>query len=314
MKRLHDTYIFKSAESKVKFMDNVRKVDLDKDRIKPEELEDDLKIIKRRFLFSLKTKVIDAVMSGKIIMIFPEYAELSKLVPIYLTKNPANNEVVAVVNIRLYSTRDKLGNINIEKRRLYALLECAYIERELYLQQSKMLMSSRLYTLSSKVYVKLVNKIFDKKFSVNLMPLKSDQLNFILAKFFLLYVLEKPNNELVENVAYSSIFNDTPKQQLVNFASDFEEGDFQSLPAFVDALKNNFDFLSDKLSVRTLLFEFMNMYGDASIYTLEYYPSLLETCFNGAIFGSRIVKDQIIDSVAGKEIADLHTEVSRLLV
>jgi len=40
---------------------------------------------------------------------------------------------------------------------------------------------------------------------------------------------------------------------------------------------------------------------------------MLECAFNGVIFGSNIVKDAIYDSVAGKEINDLHAEFGRLI-
>lgn len=312
MKRLYDSYLFKSADKKINFIDNIRKVDLEHDKVKPELLEDDLKVINRKFLFSLKSKVMEALKNEKIIMIFPETVKLSKLIPIYLTKHPKTNEVVAVVNIGLYATKDRQGNININNRRLYGLLECALIDRELYLNENKFLMNSRLYTLSAKIYTKLFNKILDKKFALNLTPRNSDQINFLIAKFFMLNVLEKPNNDLIENVAYQCIFNDTSRASLSSTASDFSEGDFMDLKIFIESLKKNFDYLSD-LNIRSIMFDYMTMYGDSSIFSLEYYPTMLECAFNGVIFGSNIVKDAIYDSVAGKEINDLHAEFGRLI-
>ena len=174
-------------------------------------------------------------------------------------------------------------------------------------------MNSKINLLSAQIYSKLFNKILDKQFGINFNPLVSDQVNFTLAKFFLLYVLEKQDNDITNNIAYNCIFNESSKNSILSANNDFDPVWYQSFDGFIGGLAETFDMLS-KVDIRSILSNFMIMYGESAIYSLEYYPTLLESIFHAIIFGSRICRDQMFDSVVGKETNQLHVEVSRLLL
>lgn len=313
MKKLSNTYLFQKSEPKIKFIDNLKLLNLKETLIPVNDYIDSLTIIKKRFAFGLKNKVIDALTKGDIVFIYPD-ATLSfkKINPIWLQMAPDNSKVIAVINGALYGKRDKKGVYNIDLRRLYGLAELAFIERSLYLNENMFLMNAGIYKNAAKIYAKLFNKILDKKFSLNLMPSESDKVNFMIGKFFLRYVLEKPDNEIVTNTAYNCCFNGISQAMINAFNEELDPNIFTSLPEFLKGLEDNFAFIK-KFNIQALAFNFLSMYGDPSIYAIEYFPALLETAFNGVIYTNHIMHDALLDTVIGKETNMLHMEISRLL-
>jgi hypothetical protein len=69
-----------------------------------------------------------------------------------------------------------------------------------------------------------------------------------------------------------------------------------------------------KINIREFMLNWMTMFGESTLFATEYYPSLLEAVFCGAVIGCRLTaKDAVFDNVVGREALKLHTEVSRLL-
>jgi hypothetical protein len=313
VKGLTNTYLFKKLSPLKNFSDTVKKLNYDEITINPETLEDNIKIINRRFNFGLKNDVIKDFQEGNIKAIFPPLNNLPQIVPVFL-KSDKNTQrgFAAIVNFRLYGTKDRNDNYNIENKVLYALLEDAYINYRMYESWNTFYMNQGIVKFSVPVYVKLMNKVLDKLYGLNFNPLKSDEINYVLGKFFLINVLQKPDNDETNNIAYNNIFNDTTKQMIVNCDADFSNDAYLSLDTFFENLARNFDTLSN-LNLRIFLQNWMTMYGSPSVLAIEYYPSLLEMVFSSCIFGARINKDTLIDSVVGKDTLKLHSEISKVL-
>jgi hypothetical protein len=227
-----------------------------------------------------------------------------------LTKQ--NSIVTAVVNLALYGNRNKDGEVTIDNRRLYTLLESAYIYKEIYQKPNYALSNMMILSLSTQIYVKLMNKVLDKMFGINLIVLKADQINYLLAKFFLLYVMEKTDGDVVSTIAYSCAFNDSPKTTVESILTDFDERAFASLPDFFKELSEQFDLLHN-LTIRKFLDNYMIMYGEYAVFAIECYYSLLQVVFAGGVIGARFGKDYMIEKVVGKEAIKLHNEISRVL-
>jgi len=207
LRKRKDTNIYKLQDTE-KFENRIRDINWDSEVVRPEVFEDSLKIINRRFNYALKMQVISAYQNGEIVTIYPADDDLSKLVPIFLVMGKEKN-VVSVINLRLYCYKDKDGNFNLDEKKLYSLLEEAYINLQLYRSPNKFVMSTKLLNISTTIYVKMMNKVLDKLYAINLQPEWSDRINFLLAKFFLIYVIEKPVTEALDSIAYATVFNET---------------------------------------------------------------------------------------------------------
>ena len=88
--------------------------------------------------------------------------------------------------------------------------------------------------------------------------------------------------------------------------------DVESLEKFFKALSDYFDILK-KLDLRVFTMEFMNLYGENSLFAMENYQRLLEVIITSSIFNIRGYKDQLVDSVINKDALDLYTEITRVL-
>jgi len=309
MRKISDTYLFTSSGLK-NFTENVKMINWSTERVSPISLEDNLKIISRRFNFPLKTVVIESYEKSKLVTIYPYNTQLTKLIPIFLTKQ--EGEIRAIINLSLYGNKNKNEEIIIDNRRLYALLEGAYIYKSIYEKPNYVLSNMMILNLSTQIYVKMMNKVLDKMFGINLIVLKSDQINYLLAKFFLSYVMEKADGDVVNSIAYACCFNDSPKINVESIMQDFDETVFSSLPEFFRELSEKFDLLHN-LTIRKFLDNYMIMYGEYSVFSIECYYSFLQTIFAGGVIGARFGKDYMIEKVVGRESLKLHNEISRLL-
>lgn len=308
MKALTDTFLYNNANTK-NFLSDIKKL-TDEDFVDPKDLEDEIKVIGRRFRYSLLMQTLDAFEKGYVKCLYSEFVNITRLIPMF--QIPASNGLASVVNIKPYCIKNKQNNYNIDNRTLYALLECGYITKKLREDENRFLMNQNIIKLSTLIYVKLMNKIFDKLFGINLIPDRSDQLNYVLAKFFLLYVLEKQPSDNINTIAYSCIYNNLPRNLVESADENFDENAYNSLQAFFDSLANNFIGLN-KLTIRSFIDNWMIMYGENTVLSIENYPIMLVNCICGAIFTARINRDNLFENVVGRETNNLHTEICRIL-
>jgi hypothetical protein len=313
MKHLGDTFLYKKTKVN-NFTKEVAKINFNTERVDIKEIEENLKIISRRFAYSLKTQAIQNLENDRTICIYPNDNTLTKTLPVFLKSNPkVDGGISAIVNLRLHGTRTKDGYISIDNRTLYGLLEDALIYRYLWLNWGQFEYNTQIMRLSTKIYVKLFNKILDRLFGLNLSPTESDQINYCIGKFFLLGIIEKPASDIVNDLAYSCIFNQSTKNMVIGCDDEFSNEAYLDINEFIGNLRERFPILS-KLNMRKFLETWMTMFGDASMFAMEYYPSLLEMVFCGAIIGCRLTaKDSFIDNLVGKDALSLHTEISKLI-
>jgi len=310
VRNLSETFLFNKTNT-ANFINEVKKIDFANDLVRISELEEQVKVIERRFRYSLLNNVISAYEKGEIFPLYSEAVNITRLVPIFQIAG-SNGRPVGVVNIRPYSTRDKNGNYNIDNRQLYALLECNYINLKIRESENSFTMNQTIAKLSTIIYVKLVNKVLDKMFGINLIPDRADQINYCVGKFFQLYVLGKKQSESVDNVAYSATFNNTDRNLVMNADSQFTDDAYTHFDAFIENLATNFIGLN-KLNIRSFLDNWMIMFGENSVFSIEHFPTMLTNVICGAIFSARINRDSVFENVVGREVNNLHTEICRVL-
>ena len=315
MKSLSDAFLFrKDVKVEKNFKENYSKIDWEKDVVDSDYFKNEIDIIKRRFNFTLKQQVLSSYDNKEVITIYSEYAKITPLIPIFLIKNKVKKDVIsAVLNLdAIGATKSKQGEIRVDNKKLYGYLESAYISRELKETPNKFLYNSKIKKLSTQCYVKLMRKVLDKHFAINLIQEKADKICYLLAKFFLIYVLELPENDSTNDIAYSCTSGDTPKKSMLSTDLDFPKENYETLEGFFKALSEHFDILK-KLDLRMFTMGFMNLYGENSIFVIENYQRLLEVIITSCIFNIRGYKDQLVDSVIGKDGLDLYTEITRVL-
>jgi len=315
LKSLGDTYLFRKEERVGRtFREDVKKIDWEKDLVDADYFKNEIDIIKRRFSFTLKQQVINAYENKEIVCVYPTYVNLTRLVPIFLMRSKfKDNDIMSVINLeKIGATKSKQEEIRIDNKKLYGYLECAFISRELQKTERKFTLNSKIKKLSTNCYVKLIKKVLDKLYAINLIPEKADRISYLIAKFFLIYVLDQPENDMTNEIAYSCTSGNSPKNLMFSTDLDFPKENYESLETFFNALVDYFDILK-KLNLRVFIFEFANLYGEDSMFAIENYQRFLEVIITSCIFNIRGYRDQLVDSVINKDALDLYTEITRIL-
>ena len=112
-----------------------------------------------------------------------------------------------------------------------------------------------------------------------------DAVRFIIAKFFLKYVLKMQESDTLDSYAYLSITNKTSMVVLKN-QEEISNIDYDSLSGFLKSLGET--FFRDPITLVQFITNWVKMYGEGMLLTIEYAPYLLHFLFaplHGAALG-----------------------------
>ena len=310
MKRLTDTFLFDMIDKKNNVKDKLVNVSIQNDAVSEEDLDDNIRIIKRRFNHLLKSKMIKDFEGNDIIVVYnPDtLIEIPTAFPSWLYNNDGN--VTSIVNITKYASMSREGILDIDNRTLFALMQSGTISRELYFNWNKVNMNMEVLKLSSKIYTQLFSKVLDKLYGIGLNELHADQLNYVVSKFFLIHLMEKGKTQLVDDLAYNNCFNGSTKAGISDVDANFPDDAYDSLERFIEVISEELNGLS-KLNMRTFLHEWMIMFGESTIMALEYVPALFTMVFSSMI-SAHINKEYIIENVVGNDTVKLYNKISNL--
>lgn len=306
MRKLTDSAVFNQFNSSgniVKTIKNISTGSLNK--VSKEDLSNEFNTINRRINFGTKGKIMDCLNNEEIIIVNDPENKLPK----YLTTAGIvrENKIRMVINIAGYT--NSKGEINVKT--LYGLLQNALISLELANNWNKYTMHIEFIKQTSLAYSRLISKILDKIFAVDLDTFKSDFISFVFAKFFLLTMCDKAEGDIVDNIAHKSCFNKTS----IDVLKDEEErlggiNIYKTIFTLFEALKLVNGLSS--ISIREFINQFARTYGEGAILALDYLPIFLHTIFS-AVINSNLVKDSIIEVVAGRMSTKAFTEFTKLV-
>jgi hypothetical protein len=309
MRKLSDTFVFQESNKKLKILDEIKNVNFATDEVPYTRLEEPLNIINRRFNYGLKFPIYEYIEAGNIRFIYPERANISKLLPVYLAN--VDGKPTAVVNLRNYAFYDKNENLNIDPRTLFALMQSGFLNLKLNSEWNKISMNTTILRNTTAMYVRLFNKILDKMFGLNLNTIKCDKVNYLIGKFFLIYIMGKEDNDVTSNLALSAIFNKTEPNIVKSIENDTTMVDVYSSFQMLIVLLSKQEGMS-KLTIRNFWENWFVMYGESTAFAMEFLPSLYEATF-AAMVSARINKDSVFENLVGREMSAIYSEFTRIL-
>ena len=108
---------------------------------------------------------------------------------------------------------------------------------------------------------------------------------FLIAKFFLRYVLNKPDSSTIDDFAYKALKHRTSLAALKNY-EEVSNIDFESLSGFLKSFGEA--FFNEPIDVSKFEVAWLSMYGEGLVFAIEYAPYLLHYLFatlHGATLG-----------------------------
>lgn len=309
MKKITDSAIFNQVVSNPSVINSIKGIHIERDKVSTDKLDEAINIINRRMTFATKGRAMQYLNQERVVLIHNPIIQLPKYLNTFGKAH--NGKIVALVDISHHITLNKTtGMYDIYPKTLFNLIQNGAILLEMVTNWNRFTNNMTIIKNGAITYAKLMGKIFDKLFAINIDNFKQDFMNYILAKFFLINLCGKVNNETVDNIAYHACFNQSTLKLIKEEEAKFDTNMYDNIFKLFLAL-NEVKGMHD-LNIRSFIENWARMYGESSLLALDYLPSFMSMIF-GSIVSGNIGKDYIVENVAGKFINDIYTEFSKLL-
>ena len=307
MKRLTDSAIFTKLINnpdlinKMKLIVSQNGITL----LTPKDLEVPYADINRRIKYSTKGPIMDKIAKGVII----PFKDVKTKTPTYLTTvtgRGMNGDYVVYVNLERYMN----SSGDIYPKTLFALLQNALISYEFAKKWDTYVNNIDFVKDASFIYSRMTTKVLDKTFALDLDTFNSDLMSYIFAKFFIINMCGRTDNDLNDNIAYKCCFNKSSIDLIKQEEESLDPNRYNSFFELIESLK---EIKSIKtINVRSFVENITRMYGEGSLLALDYLPSFIQ-CICGAAIGGGLNKDYMYESVAGKVIQNIYLTISKLV-
>lgn len=295
LKSTNQSYIFNML-NKNNVINNTVKELLRAEDVEPSSIEEQLMIINKRYNEPLKREVLQAYDEGKIRLKYSKEIKLPTAMPFILIK--ASGGVVAVISLSTYSYKlEKSGDMSIDPKKLYTLMESAYIALKYTTNNLRYASASNLLAHGSIMYANMVYNAINKKFNIGMDKKKSELVMYFSAKFFMINVLAK-------NIDAMEIINNTAKKNCKTLSpmviaeadDEFEIDAYKDISVFMEEVSRVCDIHG--LNVRNFLSTYMQMYGEGTLLGLELFPYfMMNICSaeHGAFMNNQYMFENIIE-------------------
>ncbi|WRM43434.1 hypothetical protein [Staphylococcus phage LY01] len=248
-----------------------------------DQLADTFSIIKNRINQASKNEVVDKLENGDILLLNSKEVKLPNFMPVL---NIQGNK--ALVNITPYIK----SNMNINPNTLFGLAQAGLINIKVKKDSNKIRNNAKLLIYSSQIYSRLATKVMDKLYATNINKKDSDLISYMFAKFFLVSIIGRTNDDSTEQIAYKSCHNRTDFDVIKDMESKFDgQSSMLNLFSLFKEFKKHPNF--NKFSSRSFIENFTKMYGETSILAIDHLPSFFTMIFS-AYVNAGINKEFII--------------------
>lgn len=314
-KTLGQSYLFQEIVRNDKCMNAIKNLNIS-NAIELDKLSDVLSTIDMRVRSILKDDVLTMLKNGKIILL---NTDRSDRLPRYLTtvsKKSSNtskyHDYYVELSYNIRNVNKTTGNIDIPVVDLYALLESAYINFCLQNAWNKVANNMNIMIWGSRAYSRLMGKILDKQYAVYYESSKRDVVHFMLAKFFIMNMCGY--EDITENVIDSITIRQSVQLKVPDIKAIL--GNTET-PSTYDNIFNLFECMKkihglEKLNIRSFVENYVRMYGESSLMSIDYLPSFLYM-MHSTTQNSSIYRSYIINTVVEREASKLVIEFGKLV-
>ena len=308
---LSDSHMFseinKSAGTSKKIMSALKSgVKLDRSYIEEQYIQ-----IKRSRISPLVDKVLEAFDRKEVVLVYNKSVLVGKAVPFVCMKQ--GNKSVAFIFIADFSPISSDGaSITIDMKKLYVLLESAYIAKEYYSEPWKFQRSPSLLKNISTIYANMILRILNKDYALSIEKTLYDNVNYSVAKFYLSKICELANNEIVNAYALKTCVS--PSRTEIEITDrlymDANIENISDLIAFISKLNPKME----NLTFRYFFERWISTYGNGSFLGLDTVPYMIYIINNVLLGGFLINVATLSDMIKNTKGINLYyPELSKIL-
>lgn len=314
IKSVRETFLYDSM-NKSGYLDKMVKGAISKGRIvRPDDLMNEVSIINRYYKYPMKKSVLDAFNDGRLkpVVLPPGLVEkVPSSIPFILAAN--GNQLVAYVFIDNYVNNKTSESFDIDPKKLYCLLESAYMA--MVIQKSFPVISRSNYacTEAASIYAHMFIRVLNKKYALNVDRRAYAKVLYLAAKFFMVNQLGlDPASDTVNNYAIKVSETDSPIMMAELDRSFSNENSFKDLAAFITSLRESSYMITKslaELSVKEFITDFVSMYHSSAIMSLEHFAYFMFTV-DSVILGAYLNNQAILEDIVGKSGAKIYTLIA----
>ena len=277
----------------------------------------DQSYIEEQYLQITKTKlspisdrVIKAFDSGEIRLIYNKTTHLTTAVPFIILQ--MDGRMTACIFIADFCSMNKEGTmLSIEMKKLYTLMEAAFIGLKYFGNPGLFNRSSKLAKVTATIYSEMALRILNREFALSLDKDSYDTVNYLLARFCLSKVFPLTSKEIIH--AYAVSCCKSPSNLSMELASDmYERSEIKSIEDLIKCVAKNFPKMA-KLTYRYYFERWISSFGMGTCLAIDSFPYLYYTIIN-VLLGSFLVNvtglSEIVKNTSG--ISQFYAEISRV--
>ena len=300
VKSSNQSYIFNMLNKNDKINSSIKAIIQHGNPVNPSQIEEQLMIINKRFKMPLKNKVMDYYNKGKIKLMTSSdpSKQLPSAMPFFLMK--ANGQIVAVVMVDIFGNVLQNGDISIDAKKLYVLMESAYIALEYTAYGEKFNTNGNIINHGAKIYTNMFIKPINRKYNINVDRVRTQKILFMGAKFYLINILGMniANEEMINNIAKKSAKVNNPLL-IDDVINDVDINAYKDINSFITTIANgNLNLGLEKMNTRGYLESYMQMYGGSALLALELFPYLMfniSSALQGGFMNNQYMFEDLIE-------------------
>ena len=311
MKLLKDTFIFNELNASSNIKAKMSQYSPVLDNLSIDSMDDDIKLISRRFNFPTKNRVINDLNNGRIVPVLnKERISLPNSIPAYLMRGQ-DGKPIAIVNFTSYVSKNvETGEIFGDPRQMFALMQTGSILLGCREHWNNLATNQEICKVGCLCYAKLMTKTLDKLYAISLDQYKADKVRYMAAKFFLINMLGKPNTDGVKAIA-RTVCKSMTQNNIDTFDQSLPETIYDDIRTFIDGIAVYIDGCSS-LNIRTFIRVWAQMYQPSTLMAMEYLPYFFHMLFSVSV-GGHLNNEVIIDTLLGKDIDRLYNAVTNII-
>ena len=308
---LSDSYMFgeinKSAMSSKKILSALKSgIRLDASYIQEQLIQ-----IKKSRISPLCDNVLQAFSKKEIVLLYNKSVLIGKSIP-FVCMNEGGKPTAFIFIADFSGVTEDGASLTIDMKKLYVLMEAAFICREYYSEPWKFQRSPILLKTIASIYANMCLRLLNKEYSLSLDKNLYDQVNFAIAKFYLSKVAELPNKDLVNSYAMKTCVSPS-KSYIDDINMKYDSAKINNIAELIKFIST----LSPKMENLTFKYFFerwISTYGVGAFLGLDTIPYLIYIINNVLLGGFLVNVVSLSDMIKNTKGINLYyPELSKIV-
>lgn len=313
-KSIRDTFLYKSM-NKSGYTDKTISTAIKKGIVlTPSDLAYEVNTISKIYKYADKEDVLRAYSEGILKpIVLPQglNERMTNSIPFMLGMN--GRQLIAYVFIDNYVT-NKDGAYSIDPKKLYCLLESAYIA--IKVQQAFVAISrnSIVCAEGATIFAHMFIRVLNKKYALNVDKRAYSKVLYLAAKYYLVSILGMEYNSDAANNYAMKVADITSPFMVNDLDEKFPKEAFTDLATFITAIANSAYLISQSLAnltTREYIADFVNLYQPSSLFALEHLSYFLYM-INSVVLGAYLNNQAVLEDIIGKSGVKIYNFVTNI--